>query len=141
MKKLLLASSALLLLSSTLLLTGCSDGVPSGFEGVPYSDDSGESTDEYTEPPAGVDSEDLAIFAIELPSGEVVDCVASSYGGSDPKPDCDWGSVRSGKPTKDTGSMKSYTVKNKNLSVVCVSSEYGGSDIGTSCDWNRAKGR
>jgi hypothetical protein len=141
MKKLLLASSVLLVLSSTLLLTGCSDGTPVGFEDVPYTDESGEVADEYTEPPAGVDSDDLGIFTIELPDGLVVDCVASTYGGSDPKPNCDWSYVRSGKPSKDNGSMKSYTVKNKNRSVVCVASEYGGSDIGSSCNWADVKER
>jgi len=141
MKKLLLASSVLLLAVSTLTLAGCSDGVPPGFDDVPYSDDSGEATDEYTEPPAGVDSDDLKIFTIELPDHMVVDCVASTYGGSDPKPNCDWSFVRRGAPSKDNGSMKSFTVKGKNRSVVCVTSEYGGSDIGASCNWAGAMKR
>lgn len=136
MRKLLLASGALLL--AGLTLTGCSAGVPSGFDETSYSDDSGEATDEYTEPPVGADSEDLKIFTIALPDRMVVDCVASTYGGSDPEPNCDWSFVRRGEPSKDNGSMKSFTVKGKNRSVVCVTSEYGGSDIGASCDWARS---
>lgn len=139
MKKIPAALSAVLLLGSLLSLTACSyDPFPDEKGGDSYSEDLDPDAS-YTPPTTGGTVDDIAIYTVALPDGQVVDCVSSTYGVSDARPDCDWSSVRAGTAGKDNGGLLSYTVTGSGRSVICVAAEYGGSNLSSSCDWAHAK--
>ena len=144
MKKIPAVLSAALLLGVSLSLASCTyDPYPDEFNGADddtsYSEDGVAPEEEDSAPVPGGTMDDIAIYTIALPEGRVVDCVSSTYGPSDARPDCDWGSIREGTASKDSGGLASYTVTSKSRSVLCIASEYGGSNLTTSCDWAHAQ--